>query len=236
MSALWCLLLTLCFAGIGIVDDSFSLCNKKNKGLKAWHKFLAQMALGVILLMLFHFGIRPLSIWMSLLFIFIIVAGPNATNLTDGLDGLLAGSSIISLIGFMLFLNWTGFHDPAKLCLIMIIGLGWFLIFNFKPAKIYMGDTGSLAIGALMAGLCISAGNPWIIIPFGMIYILETLSVIIQVIYFKFTGIRVFLMAPIHHHLELMGFSELHTVYLLWGAGAAFSMLGLIGFVILQWL
>jgi len=112
--------------------------------------------------------------------------------------------------------------------LVMVVGISIavFLLFNRYPAKLFMGDTGSLALGALFAGMAILVGNVWILLPFGAIYILETLSVIIQVAWFKRTGKRVFLMAPLHHHFELLGLKEWQVTLVMWGLAIGFVMVG----------
>jgi len=150
------------------------------------------------------------------LFLFILLGSTNAANLTDGLDGLLAGLTIIALVGFFLVFLQSNQNQLALSCVVFIITLLVFLIFNKHPAKIFMGDTGSLALGAILAGYSIIANNPWLLLFFGAVLILETASVIIQVIGYKLTKKRVFLMAPLHHHFELLGLSQKNVVRLFW--------------------
>jgi len=212
---LWLSALLVSFAGIGFVDDFLSVFHKSNKGLSAKVKFGLQVLLGIILLAIYHKYIFPLSVIDFLFFLFLMVGASNATNLTDGLDGLLAGTAIISFLGFYILFIVTG-SELTPVTTVILISLATFLWVNKNPAKIFMGDTGSLAIGALLAGVGIVIHNPWILIPFGGIFILETVSVIMQVTSYKLTHKRIFLMAPLHHHFELLGLSEKNVVRLFW--------------------
>ncbi|MSR88247.1 MAG: phospho-N-acetylmuramoyl-pentapeptide-transferase [Candidatus Margulisbacteria bacterium] len=224
--SLWCLYTTLASALIGFLDDTLATVYGKNKGLSAKYKFLLQNLLAILSLSVLQFFIiLPLPIPVIILAYFLLIATPNATNLTDGLDGLLSGLGILSLIGFSYFIAKHNLTELAMLPISMIIAIGAFLVFNKSPAKLFMGDTGSLAIGTFLATLAIVLKNPLILIPLGAIYILETLSVIIQVISFKFTKKRIFLMAPLHHHFELLGLSETQVVGLFWTMGAFFLFL-----------
>ena len=145
----------------------------------------------------------------------------NATNLTDGLDGLLTGCALVTCAGFaFLCTKVTGFLSLQSAVLSLTVALLVFYLFNRHPAKIFMGDTGSLALGAAFAAFAIVLGNVWILLPLGFIYILETVSVIIQVVYFKQTKKRIFLMAPLHHHFELCGLKEQYVVTLFWVVSA----------------
>jgi len=217
--SLWLFLLFFCFAAIGFFDDLLSILKKENKGFSAKQKFLLQVATSFIFLFLYAVLIHPLGLIMFFFYWFIFVGASNATNLTDGLDGLLSGLSIISLVGFMILFYKSGNIELVQLSLVFIISLIGFLSLNKYPAKIFMGDTGSLAIGALIAGLSLALNNPWILIPLGLVYILETLSVILQVGSYKIFKKRIFKMSPLHHHFELLGFSEVKVVFLFWGIG-----------------
>jgi phospho-N-acetylmuramoyl-pentapeptide-transferase len=224
----WALGLFASFSLIGFLDDFLSMMNQNNKGLTAKQKFITQCIVGGFFLLFFHVWIGPLAVWEWIFYEFLIVGVSNATNLTDGLDGLLGGLSIITLAGFVLLFTQTGQPQLSQFCMSLVVVLGAFLVFNWNPAKVFMGDTGSLALGALFAGLAIVSEQPLILLPLGIVYIIETLSVMIQVTVFKRTKQRVFLMSPLHHHFELLGLSEKQVVFLFW-------VLGLIGLGLFGW-
>ncbi len=228
ISARWVLGTMLLFAWIGFMDDFLSITQNQNKGLSAKQKMGLQLLSAASMLMLWHFWISPLHWVVAVFYLFLIVGSSNATNLTDGLDGLLGGLSLLTLSGFALFF-WQ-YHAASlwQLCLMLLIAVGSFLIFNVHPAKIFMGDTGSLALGAGFGALAIAAHQPLILLPLGVVYIIETLSVILQVGYFKQTRKRLFLMTPLHHHFELLGLSERQVVALFWAIGA-------LGFGVFLW-
>jgi len=212
-AALWVVGVFLSFAGIGFWDDWLSLKGEKNRGLSAKEKFVIQLVISIGLLTIYTQLFGALSVWNWGFYTFLLVGSANATNLTDGLDGLLGGLSIITLLGFTLLIPVSPLWG---LCYALIVAIAAFLFFNLHPAKIFMGDTGSLALGAFFAAVTIVLGNPWLLIPLGAVYIIETLSVILQVLYYKLTQKRIFLMAPIHHHFEMMGMSEKAIVYSFW--------------------
>ncbi|MCP4051220.1 MAG: phospho-N-acetylmuramoyl-pentapeptide-transferase [bacterium] len=224
----WSFLLCVSFAVIGFIDDVMAFRNQDNEGLKPYYKFLLQSIVAVIFISYFDFTFSKLVLWQYIFYWFVIVGASNATNLSDGLDGLLAGLSIITFSGFYLWFGTLNFILEQKLSIIFIISIAIFLIFNMKPARIFMGDTGSLALGAIFAALSIVGENPLVLIPLGAVYIVEALSVIIQVSYFKIRKKRVFLMAPIHHHFELLGLSERKTVFLFWLTGTVFLLIFLV--------
>jgi len=180
-------------------------------------------------------GIKINIGWLYGLFIlFVLVASSNAVNLTDGLDGLASGLSIICFITFGIIsfnTGWLlGYEEIGLFCFILVGSLLGFLIFNMKPAKIFMGDTGSLSLGATLGTIAILTRHELLLVLIGLVFVLETLSVIIQVIYFKITkGKRIFKMAPFHHSLEYDGWSEENIVKLFWLIGLICSMLA-IGF------
>ena len=130
----------------------------------------------------------------------------------------------VALGGFFIIASSMGVLSILPTTLILMVSLAAFLCFNRYPALLFMGDTGSLAIGAFFAGIVLVLGNVWILLPLGAIYIVETLSVIIQVVYFKRTRERIFLMAPLHHHFELLGMKETHVVWLFWSVCLLFSI------------
>ena len=219
---IWIMMILFCFGAIGLWDDLASLKKGRNQGLSARLKFLMQLSLSMCLLISFNLWISevPLLWWEWPLYLFIFVGTSNATNLSDGLDGLLSGLAIITFWGFYSL-------GPAVIqvhAILAVATLSGFLMINHHPAKLFMGDTGSLALGALMAGLAILMRDAFILIPLGAVYILETLSVLVQVSYFKYTRKRIFLMSPLHHHFELMGLSELTVVRLFWAIGVCFIL------------
>jgi len=211
------------FGLIGFADDLISVLHKANKGLSVKQK-LGLQAMGCLAMLGLSQTLGmpiPLALWP--LYIFVGTGTTNATNLTDGLDGLLSGLSVITLFGFAI--AFMGFPHLQFLCAIVITVLLAFLVFNRNPAQIFMGDTGSLALGGLFFTAALFLQNPWILIPLGGVYIMETLSVVIQVFWFKRTGKRIFKMSPLHHHFELCGFSEKQVVRLFWGLGLIFLVL-----------
>jgi len=224
----WCVSVFVWFALIGFLDDWLSLRAGANKGLSARTKFLLQAGSAFVFILFYSWVLNPLS-WAAFGFYwFLFVGSSNATNLTDGLDGLLGGLSLITLWGFHYFFLSAGSDVGEHLSIIFIASVAAFLFFNRNPAKVFMGDTGALALGALFAAFSLYMNQPWILIPLGAVYILETLSVIIQVSVYKYTKKRVFLMAPLHHHFEKLGVSEQDVVYGFWAVGA-----GIMGFYFL---
>lgn len=213
---LWLYGLWMAFAVIGFSDDFLSVFYHKNKGLSAKSKFFLQTGVAFVFLIIYHEAIVPLSSGMFLFYLFLIVGFSNATNLTDGLDGLLAGTSLISLYGFYAFFALLGRIGYPKLIAVVMISIFAFLLLNRHPAKIFMGDTGSLPIGAFLVGLSLILDNPWIMIVLGGLFMIETLSVIMQVMSYQSSQKRVFLMSPLHHHFELLGISERTTVFTFW--------------------
>ena len=190
-TALIVYLFALVFGIIGFIDDFFKVKFHKNEGLTAAQKFLLQLAAYMVLAA------------------FIIVGCVNSVNLTDGIDGLATGVTMpVALFFTAVALTW-GMTGAGVLSAALFGGLCAFLLYNFHPAKVFMGDTGSLFLGGMVCGLAFALDIPLVLILVGIIYICETLSDIIQVAYFKLThGKRIFRMAPLHHHLEMGGWSE----------------------------
>ena len=212
----WLLIVVFLFGFIGLIDDGISLVLGKNQGLRTAQKFIIQVIVSIFVLWLYSYQIKALSLWEFSLYAFCFTGMSNATNLTDGLDGLLAGSSLLTLAAFLCLMVVYQFNIGITFVVCVMISVISFLIFNRHPALIFMGDTGSLFLGALFCALSILLGNIWIIIPFCALYILEAVSVIVQVFYFKLTRKRVFLMSHIHHHYELLGVKETMIVPLFW--------------------
>lgn len=217
-------LLALAYGAVGFVDDHAKIKKKQNAGLTPLQKLILQIAVAAVFITLLRItGGVDTAIWVPfanvsleipwILYIvfaaFIIVGADNAVNLTDGIDGLAAGVTLPVALFFMAV--GIRLQNPGVTVFAAALagGLAAFLIFNFHPAKVFMGDTGSLFLGGSVAGLAFACDMPLILIPTGIIYIWETLSVIIQVTYFKIShGKRVFKMAPFHHHLEMCGWGE----------------------------
>ncbi|MGI5976464.1 MAG: phospho-N-acetylmuramoyl-pentapeptide-transferase [Candidatus Limivicinus sp.] len=246
------LLFALVFGAIGFLDDWEKLKKKQNLGLTAKVKFLLQLvaALVFVLLMRELGYVRPslyvpffnktfvIPEWLYFVFAaFVIVGTVNAVNITDGIDGLAAGTSIPVFLFFVVvcFLWGSDYLELGIFASAIVGGLLGFLIYNFNPAKVFMGDTGSLFLGGAVAALSFAYDMPLILITLGIVYILETLSDIIQVCYFKLShGKRVFRMAPLHHHLEMGGWTgkkwkEKELFVLFSGISLAFAVISFIG-------
>ena len=224
-------ILLLAFIGyglIGFIDDYIIVVKKDNQGLKPKTKFLMQSILAVVFFLLYRTN-SSLSLWIPIwdktiplgfLYFFLIfimfTAETNAVNLTDGLDGLCAGQMIIALVPFVVFAFLQGLTQIAYILILVIAALLGYLKFNKHPAQIFMGDTGSLALGAgLTAAVLLTRAE--LLIPFaGFVFVMESASVIIQVVSFQTTGKRVFRMSPIHHHFELGGMKETRVVHMFW--------------------
>ena len=220
---IFCLVFALVFGAIGFLDDYEKLKKKQNLGLRAWQKFLLQLIAAMVFIYLMRsFGYVTSDVYVpffdvtfhlndvlyTILAAFVITGTVNAVNLTDGIDGLAAGTSIPVCIFFVAvtFLWQRGDISVGVFASGLAGGLLGFLLYNFNPAKIFMGDTGSLFLGGAIAAMAFAYDMPLILVTLGIMYIIETLSDIIQVGYFKLThGKRVFKMAPFHHHLEMGG-------------------------------
>ena len=216
------------FGIIGFIDDYLIVIKKNNKGLSAKMKFILQMFIGTIVYIFYlnmgfdnvinFFGIKiDLLFFYGFIVIFMYVGFSNATNLTDGLDGLLTGCSIIALISCLIISLFFNNNLVFIFCLALILSLISYLFFNLPKASIFMGDVGSLSIGAAIVSIMIVLRIELIIIFIGFIFIIETLSVILQVWFFKKTkGERLFKMTPLHHHFELNGFNEWEINLIFW--------------------
>ncbi len=236
-NTLWALLFTLvAFGLIGMWDDSIKIFHHQNEGFKAWQKALCQVIVAMIFTVIYQhegfqmgFGNSQLGWLYGLFIIFWMVGFSNAVNLTDGLDGLVSGLGIISFLAYFIIalvgINNPGYPEIALFCLAMIGTLAGFFPFNHKPAKIFMGDMGSLAIGASLAAVSLLLHHEWSLLVIGIVYVCETASVMLQVASFKLTGKRIFKMSPIHHHFEMCGWSE-------WKIDIVFWLVGLFAAVI----
>ncbi|MCG3398850.1 phospho-N-acetylmuramoyl-pentapeptide-transferase [Staphylococcus massiliensis] len=237
------LFVTIGFGLIGFIDDYIIVVKKNNQGLTSKQKFLAQIAIAVIFFIIcvlfnvFKFSTSinipftdvslPLSFFYVVFIVFWQVGFSNAVNLTDGLDGLATG---LSIIGFTIYAIMSFIlNEPAigTFCIIMVCALLGFLPYNLNPAKVFMGDTGSLALGGIFATISIMLNQEITLIFVGLVFVLETLSVMIQVTSFKLTGKRIFKMSPLHHHFELCGWSEWKVVIVFWTVGLISGLIGL---------
>lgn len=227
---------------LGFLDDYIKVVLKRNLGLKAKQKFLGQL---IIALIVTYIGINytglTQDVWIPFLgksydigwFYYVLVVGvlvgtTNAVNLTDGLDGLAAGSMAVASLGFVAVCLYFGKTNLAIFSFACFGACAAFLKFNYHPARVFMGDTGSLALGGVLAALGILTKTELLLIILGGLFVIETLSVIIQVTSFKTTGKRVFLMSPIHHHFELKGWSETRVVWTFWTVELVFCVLAML--------
>lgn len=213
---------------LGMWDDSIKLFRRQNEGLKAWQKMLGQIVAAVIFSVVYIHEGFPMAIkipfggdlrlgyWYILFIVFWLVGFSNAVNLTDGLDGLVAGLGTISFAAYGIIAIVQKQTEVAVFCFSVVGGLLAFFIFNHKPAKIFMGDMGSLALGGALAAVSVLVHHEFSLLIIGIIYVCETASVIIQVGSFKLTGKRVFKMTPIHHHFEMSGWSEWKIDIVFW--------------------
>lgn len=235
--SVWMILLTfLLFGGIGFVDDFISIFKKQNEGLTAKQKFILQIIFSIVIMLIGVLHQYKISIPLGFAqitnpFILIIFASvwingfSNAVNLTDGLDGLATGLNIIAYGAYFAIAINQGAQAIALACFVVVGALLGFLIYNKKPAKIFMGDVGSLALGAGLAVISILLNNPWSLLIIGLVFVVETASVILQVWSFKTRGKRIFKMSPIHHHFEMSGWSESKVVYVFWLVGMIAAMI-----------
>lgn len=229
------------FATVGLLDDLRKLGDRKSRGILARYRITAELLVALLLAVAVYrepggqegawpawVGVAwwpaPLGIALQVL---VVVGGANAMNLTDGLDGLAAGLSAIAGLGLATACLTLHQHDLALLAVAGSAAAAGFLVLNRKPAKVWMGDVGSLGLGAALAGVAIAARVEFLFAIIGAVFVAEALSVILQVISFKSTGKRIFRMAPLHHHFELGGMSETRVVVSFWIAGAVAAALGL---------
>ncbi|MCI8914054.1 MAG: phospho-N-acetylmuramoyl-pentapeptide-transferase [Lawsonibacter sp.] len=242
---LYVFLFALVFGMIGMVDDFQKLRHHANEGLTASQKFLLQLAAAIAFTVLMRregyltpnlfipfFNVTiPLPWVVYMVFAaFVMVGTVNAVNLTDGIDGLATGVTIPVALFYMAVSAWFGREDLAVLSAALTGGLAAFLLYNFHPAKVFMGDTGSLFLGGMVCGLAFALDIPMVIPIIGLIYVAEVLSDIIQVAYYKKThGKRFFRMAPLHHHLEMGGWSETKLFCLFSGITLVLCCLGFLG-------
>ena len=239
---LWMLLfLTLGHGALGFSDDFIKAVKRRNLGLTAKQKLLGQAVLAIIFCYIsIAYAALPTTLWIPLVDItvdlgyayyvlaFIIILGTtNAVNLTDGLDGLATGISAIAGAAFAVVGLLVGSLSVTFFGIIVSAVCLGFLYFNANPAKVFMGDTGSLALGGAFAGMAIATKTELLLIVIGFVFVVEALSVILQVASFKTRGVRIFRMSPIHHHFELGGWSERKVVYVFWAVSLVTALLGI---------
>lgn len=241
-SKLMALFLTLGNGLIGFADDSIKAVKKRNLGLTAKQKLAGQAVISVIFcIALKVFADMPTTVWSPFtditvdlgmayyLFVFLIIVGAtNAVNLTDGLDGLAAGSSAITAVAYVVISVALGYGGIAVFGAALAGACLGFLFYNQHPAKMFMGDTGSLALGGAMAAMAILTKTELLLVIAGGLYVLEALSVILQVISFKTRGVRIFKMSPVHHHFELSGWSEVKVVTVFWLFSALVAIIAIV--------
>lgn len=239
------LLATLGYGVIGLLDDGLKIIAKRSLGLRARDKLVGQIGIA-LLISLFALSQDGLNTSLIVPFvktsielhpvvfvifnILVMVAASNAVNITDGLDGLAAGTTATAALAFAILAWLSGSHDLAVFFAAVAgacLGFAWF---NAHPAQVFMGDTGSLGLGAALAAGAILTGTTLFLPIIGGLFVVETLSVIIQVAYFRLTkGKRVFRMAPLHHHFELGGWSETTVMIRFWLLGLVCAAVGLLG-------
>ena len=246
------LVFALVFGAIGFLDDYAKIKKKENTGLTAGQKFLLQLAAAILFIVLLRkcgilspnlyvpfFGVELHLPWVVyLIFAVLVITGAvNAVNITDGLDGLASSVTLPVCAFFAAAFGWawvkwqqSGTAGMAVFAAALFGGLVGFLVYNHYPAKVFMGDTGSLFLGGAVCGMAFALDLPLILILVGIIYIIETLSDIIQVTYFKAThGKRIFRMAPLHHHLEMGGWNEKKVVFVFASISLVFCILDFFG-------
>ncbi len=237
--------LSVSFGVVGFVDDFIKVKLKRNLGLTEKQKLILQIVAAIlfvwvlkdtlcnveIIIPFTRIGIN-IGLWYLPLSILVAISSVNAVNLTDGLDGLAASITIVVAVFFTFVAFLMEMTDVSLFGAALIGAVAAFLIFNKFPAKVFMGDTGSLFLGGAVAGMSILTGTPLFFVIAGGVFVIETLSVIIQVAVFKKTGKRVFKMAPIHHHFEMSGYKETKIVVIFSLASLLFCIIAYAGFLV----
>ncbi len=227
---------------LGFLDDYIKVVKKRNLGLRAWQKLLGQILIAAVTIYIAtnYLGIETtiwipifyetidLGIFYYVLVLLVIVGASNAVNLTDGLDGLASGCMAIAASCYGVICLLTLHYNLAIFCAATVGACIGFLRFNFHPARIFMGDTGSLALGGAFAAMGILTHTELLLIFVGLIFVCEAMSVILQVISYQTTGKRIFRMSPIHHHFELGGWSEIKVVTVFWAVSLISGVIGII--------
>lgn len=242
---LWSLFLTLSFGLIGLLDDLIKIIRKRSLGLRAWQKILGQVVIsGLLALYVFS---EPelmeilipftrqsinLGLWMIPFLIFVVIGTVNGVNLTDGLDGLASGVTLIVSLGFALIFILQGNMQMAAFAFAVAGACLGFIWFNSHPAQVIMGDTGSFALGGAVAAMAIFSRSEFFLALIGGVYVIESITVLMQISYFKLSGgRRIFRMTPIHHHFELTGWKEPQIVARFIILSLIFTIIGLLGYI-----
>ena len=240
----------LFYSLIGFIDDYLIVKKHNNKGLSESSKFMLQVIVAIIFFYLFMISgnepllwIHTLGIKLDIGFIYgiiillVLVSSSNAVNITDGLDGLAGSLSLIAFLTLGIISYSTGwlegYEEVALFCFSLVGSLIGFLLFNLNPAKVFMGDTGSLALGATLGAIAILTRHELLLVVIGIVFVIETLTCIIQRVYYKFTHKRLFLMTPIHHSFEKKGYNEREIVKIFCLVGIIASMIAIIFGVVL---
>lgn len=235
---------SLAYGLVGFADDYIKVVKKRNLGLKARYKIIFQIVITAFFLYrqratghvstLIQLPFIPafdIGMWYYPVAFLGIIFMVNAVNLTDGIDGLCSSVSFVSALGFMIISAAYGYYTNALFCIALAGGCAGFLAWNFYPAKVFMGDTGSMFLGGAVVSMAWAVNRPEILLFLGLIYIVEAMSVVIQVIYFKLThGKRIFKMSPIHHHFEMSGWNEIKIVFVFTMVSAIAARVAVIGF------
>lgn len=228
--------MAVCCGGIGFLDDYIKVVKKRNLGLTSRQKLFAQLvvAAGYAVSLYMAGGTRievpfvgqvDLGLWLIPFCMLVVVSAVNATNLTDGIDGLCGTVSFVVSLFLLICAGMLGYFGQSLAAAAFSGALAGFLVWNLHPARVFMGDTGSLFIGGMLCAVAFGINQPLLLIPAGVVYIVETLSVMLQVTWFKLThGKRLFKMSPLHHHFEMSGWSENKIV-------VVFSFVALLGCV-----
>lgn len=234
-SLLIILFILILYGLLGFLDDFIKVFKKRNMGLNSLQKLIGQIVGGLVFYFVYRseglpdtldlFGVTTVSLgaFYGVFIVFWLVGFSNAVNLTDGIDGLVAGLGTISFATYAIIAWKQQQFDVVIICLSVIGGLVGFFPYNKKPAKIFMGDVGSLALGGLLAAISIILHQEWTLLLIGLVYVCETASVMLQVASFKLFGKRIFKMSPIHHHFEMCGWSEWKIDIIFWLTGAICS-------------
>ena len=229
---------------IGFIDDMLIVVKHNNKGLSEGAKLLMQLVIAIIFFYLFMLADNEPLLWIhslgikmhigwfyGLFILLVLVASSNAVNLTDGLDGLAGGLSFIAILTFGIISYNTawleGYEELGLMCFALLGSLLSFLVFNVNPARIFMGDTGSLALGAFLGSIAILTRHELLLVLIGIVFVIETLTCVIQRFCYKLTHKRIFPMTPIHHTFEKMGWNEVKIVRFFWLIGLVASMIAL---------
>lgn len=236
------MVMAMAFAFLGFVDDYIKVVKKRNLGLTAGQKMVMQILIAAIYLVILYLagdtstvlripfiGSLDLGLFYYPVALFILIVGTaNAVNLTDGIDGLAGSVTFVAALGFMIIAALLSIYEMQLLAVAVAGAMLGFLVWNFHPAKVFMGDTGSMFLGGLVVAMGFGLGLPFLIAMIGIIYLIETLSVMLQVASFKLTGKRIFKMSPIHHHFEMSGWGEVKIV-------SVFSLITAVGCVLAVW-